>query len=78
VTQDDILAALRDALAGVPVSEGERGVTTAEYAAAPGKSAGIARQDIKALLTAGKAVAVRVRRRNMGGVFSTTIGYRLA
>jgi hypothetical protein len=78
VTQDDILDALRAALGSVTTAEGERGVTTEEYAAASGKSPHMGRRDIKALLAAGKAVPVRVRRVNMAGVSTSTMGYRLA
>ena len=62
VTQDDILQAIRDAMANLPPSEGEGGITTAEFVEATGCTISAARTDLLRLIKAGSLVPVKVFR----------------
>lgn len=62
VTQDDILQAIRDAMAALPPNDGPAGITTAEFVEATGVSHPAARKNLVRLLTQGSLEQVKVYR----------------
>ena len=62
VTQDEILQAIRDAIATLPENEGPVGITTTEMIKATGRNEHAVRADIVRLLRAGTLERVKVYR----------------
>lgn len=77
ITQDDILEALRAAVAQQATHDGPAGVTGPECAKAWGLSPLTARQKLRGLLDAGLAEVVTVNRVRMDGIANRVKGYRL-
>lgn len=77
ISQDEILAALQQAM-DIPATNGNgpAGVTVGELAV-EGKSVMSVRRDLAALIKAGKAEAIRVKRMRMDGIWAPVPGYRL-
>ena len=71
VTQDEVLQAIRDAMANLPPTEGESGITTQEFMEATGCAIARARADLLRLIKAGLLVPVKVFR------ISPFTGYRV-
>ena len=61
-TQDDMLQIIRDAMAELPATDGEAGITTQELIAATGQNPHKVRKDLVRLIRAGVMEAVKVRR----------------
>jgi len=78
MTEAQLLAAVRDALKKQDTDSGPVGITTADLAEALGVNQEVSRKRIAALVKAGKAVPVRVRRLRWDGVSTTVPAIQLA
>ena len=58
-------------------TEGSDGFTSADVVELMGVSEQLARRMIRQLIAAGQAEPARLKRRNMGGILQTIVGYRI-
>lgn len=75
MTEDELLAAISDAMGKLPVQAGPPGITTAEIAKAKGISGTKALGIVKELIEAGKLRPVKVRRFKIDGSVAVIAGW---